>query len=77
MKAQMKYADRRNCPVAIMFGGNEKEQGIVSIKDLRVGKKKAQAITDNETWREERPGQFEASLDNFEAAVAEAIAAEV
>ncbi|MEL7231237.1 MAG: histidine--tRNA ligase [Pseudomonadota bacterium] len=77
MKAQMKYADRRNCPVAIMFGSNEKEQGIVSIKDLRVGKKKAQAIEDNETWREERPGQFEASLDNFETAVADAIAAEV
>lgn len=77
MKAQMKYADRRNCPVAIMFGGNEKDQGIVSIKDLRVGKKKAQAITDNETWREERPGQFEASLETFERAVAEAIAAEV
>ena len=77
MKAQMKYADRRNCPVAIMFGSDEKDKGIVSIKDLRVGKKKAQAIKDNETWREERPGQFEASLDTFETAVADAIAAEV
>jgi histidyl-tRNA synthetase len=77
LKAQMKYADRRNCPVAIMFGGDEKEKGIVSIKDLRVGKKKAQAIKDNETWREERPGQFEAPLDTFEKIVAETIAAEV
>ncbi|MEM1035370.1 MAG: histidine--tRNA ligase [Pseudomonadota bacterium] len=77
VKAQMKYADRRNSPVAIMFGSDEKEKGIVSIKDLRLGKKKAQAIKDNETWREERPGQFEAPLDKLESIVAETIAAEI
>ena len=41
MKAQMKYADRRNAPLAIIQGGDEKARGVVQIKDLRAGKKLA------------------------------------
>ena len=41
MKAQMKYADRRNAPLAIIQGGDEKARGVVQIKDLAVGKKLA------------------------------------
>ena len=33
--------------------------GKVQIKDLAAGKEQAAAIADHETWREERPGQFE------------------
>ena len=34
---QLKYADKRRAPCAIIQGGDEKAQGIVQIKDLAVG----------------------------------------
>ncbi len=59
MKAQMKYADRRGSPAVVIVGGNEREKGVVTIKDLNAGAAAAKGITDNEAWRTERPGQFE------------------
>jgi histidyl-tRNA synthetase len=59
MRAQMKYADRRNAPLAIIQGGDEKARGVVQIKDLALGKKLSAAVADNVQWREERPGQEE------------------
>jgi histidyl-tRNA synthetase len=60
MKAQMKYADRRGSPAVVIVGGNEREKGVVTIKDLNAGAAAAKGMTDNEAWRAERPGQFEA-----------------
>ena len=37
MKAQMKYADKRGAPCAIIQGGDEKAKGEVQIKDLILG----------------------------------------
>ncbi len=54
---QLKYADKRNSPVAVIEGGDEKEKGIVQIKDLILGAKIAQSAT-LEEWKE-RPSQFE------------------
>jgi histidyl-tRNA synthetase len=59
MKAQLKYADRRNSPAAIIAGTDEFSGGKIQIKDLAAGKAQAAAIADNRAWREERPGQFE------------------
>ncbi len=59
MKAQMKYADRRGSPAVVIVGGNEREKGVVTIKDLSAGAAAAKGMTDNEAWRSERPGQFE------------------
>ncbi len=56
---QLQYADRRNSPAAIIQGSDEREQGIVQIKDLHEGKRAAAAIKDNAEWKSERPGQFE------------------
>jgi histidyl-tRNA synthetase len=56
---QLQYADRRNSPAAIIQGSDERERGIIQIKDLVEGKKAAQAIKDNAEWKSERPGQFE------------------
>ena len=68
MKAQMKYADRRDAPLVIIQGGDEKAKGIVQIKDMRAGKEAAASIADNAEWREERPGQEEvAEADMVEA----------
>ncbi|MEO8668832.1 MAG: histidine--tRNA ligase [Bauldia sp.] len=68
-RAQMKYADRRNAPLAIIQGGDEKAKGVVQIKDLVAGKLASQAIADNAAWREERPGQVEVA----EAELVEAV----
>lgn len=37
MKAQLKYADKRNAPVAVIQGGDELAKGVVTLKDLRLG----------------------------------------
>ena len=37
MKAQLKYADRRNARVALIQGSNEREKGEVQVKDLILG----------------------------------------
>ncbi|SFA84901.1 histidyl-tRNA synthetase [Poseidonocella pacifica] len=55
---QLKYADRRGSPVAIIQGGDEQEKGVVQIKDLILGAKIAENAT-LEEWKE-RPSQIEA-----------------
>ena len=65
IRAQMKYADRRNAPLAIIQGGDEKQRGVIQIKDLVAGKKASAAIADNREWREERPGQEEVREDQL------------
>ncbi len=54
---QLKYADRRGCPIAIIQGGDEREQGVVQIKDLIEGKRLSGEIEDNAEWREARVAQ--------------------
>ncbi|MFA3919071.1 histidine--tRNA ligase [Ruegeria hyattellae] len=54
---QLKYADKRNAPIAIIEGGDEKANGIVQIKDLILGAKLAESAT-LEEWKE-RPSQIE------------------
>jgi histidyl-tRNA synthetase len=57
MKAQMKYADRRISPAAIMLGGDEISAGKVTIKDLDRGRALSSGVADNAEWRDQRPGQ--------------------
>ncbi len=57
MKAQLRYADRRGCPVAVIQGGDEREKGEVQIKDLIEGARMSAEISDNAEWRAARPAQ--------------------
>ena len=57
LKAQMKYADRRNAPCVVLQGEDERAAGTVQIKDLAEGKRLSETIADNATWRESRPAQ--------------------
>ncbi len=57
MKAQMKYADRRGAPAAVMLGGDEIAAGTVTIKDLDLGRELSTGAQDNAAWKSERPGQ--------------------
>jgi histidyl-tRNA synthetase len=68
---QVQYADRRNSPAVIIEGTQEREQGIVQIKDLIAGKEAAKAIADNAEWKAERPGQFECTDDEIVARISE------
>ena len=69
MKAQMKYADRRGAPVAVILGGDEIAAGQVTLKDLDAGRAAAAAIADNEAWKAERPGQRVVPRDQMVAAI--------
>ncbi len=75
MRAQMKYADRRGAPAVVICGEDEIAKGVVTIKDLKVGAARANAIASNEEWRESRPGQFEAPLGDWIARVGEIVEA--
>jgi histidyl-tRNA synthetase len=57
MRAQMRYADRRLSPAAVILGEDEIAKGVVTIKDLDLGRQLAAGVADNKVWREERPGQ--------------------
>lgn len=76
---QFAYADQRNSPAVVIEGSNEREQGVVQIKDLIAGKQASKEITDNEQWKAERPGQFECKRSELVARIAElpAVAAEL
>jgi len=54
---QLKYADKRRAPVAVIEGGDEKERGVVQLKDLFLGAKIAQSAT-HEEWKSQ-PAQVE------------------
>jgi histidyl-tRNA synthetase len=58
MRAQMKYADRRDAPAVVIVGSDERAAGTVTIKDLAAGAAAAAGITDNAEWKAARPGQF-------------------
>ncbi len=55
---QLKYADRRNAPLAIIQGGDERANGEIQIKDLIEGKRLSGEIESNEEWRASRPAQI-------------------
>ncbi len=57
MRPQMKYADRRLSPAAVILGGDEIAAGTVTVKDLDLGRALSSGVTDNAEWREQRPGQ--------------------
>jgi histidyl-tRNA synthetase len=73
MKAQMKYADKRQSPCVIIQGSNERERGEVEIKDLIEGAKAASAIGSNEEWKAARPAQFSVAEDRLVEAVREVL----
>ncbi len=66
---QLKYADRRGSPVAIIQGADERANGEVQIKDLIEGKKLSEEIESNEEWREARVAQFTVKEDALVDAV--------
>ena len=54
---QLEYADAYDIPLAILVGSQEKEQGVVTIKNMAVGRAKAAALGARDEWLAARPGQ--------------------
>ena len=69
---QLKYADKRGSPVAVIQGGNEAEKGVVILKDLILGAQIAQNAT-LEEWKD-RPAQVEVAREDLVAAVRKMLA---
>ena len=68
-KAQMKYADKRQAPIAVIAGSDEFERGEVQLKDLVLGQEMSKEIQDREEWTASRPAQVTASRDGLVEAV--------
>lgn len=64
---QLKYADKRGAPVAIIQGGDEAERGVVQVKDLILGAKIA-AQASVEEWKSQ-PAQTEVARADLVAEV--------
>ncbi|MFC0202345.1 histidine--tRNA ligase [Paracoccus rhizosphaerae] len=64
---QLKYADKRGAPVAIIQGGDEAERGVVQVKDLVLGARIA-ADASVEEWKSQ-PAQTEAARADLVAEV--------
>ncbi|UYO55005.1 histidine--tRNA ligase [Rhodopseudomonas palustris] len=69
---QMKYADKRNSPCAIIQGSDEKQQGIVQIKDLILGAELASLEKDRDEYlKKQAEAQFSCKEDELVAKVQE------
>ncbi|WP_425328753.1 histidine--tRNA ligase [Rhodopseudomonas palustris] len=67
---QMKYADKRNSPCAIIQGSDEKAQGIVQIKDLILGAELASLEKDRDEYlKKQAEAQFSCGEDELVAKV--------
>ena len=69
---QLKYADKRASPIAVIQGGNEAAAGTVILKDLILGAKIAESAT-LEEWKD-RPAQVEVPREGLVAAVRKMLA---
>ena len=66
---QLKYADKRGSPIAVIEGDTEKENSVIQIKDLILGGQIAENAT-LEEWRD-RPSQYEVVRGDLVARVRE------
>ena len=69
MKAQLKYADRRDAAVAVIEGSDERARGEVTLKDLALGAELAKATESRAAWVKDRPAQTSVKRDQLIAAL--------
>ncbi len=65
MRAQLKYADKRHAPVAVIEGEDERAQGRITLKDLVLGAEKSSEIEDNVEWRKSEAVQISVRRDEL------------
>ena len=69
---QLKYADQRDAPIAIIEGQDERERGVVQVKDLVLGAQIAKNAALDE-WKD-RPSQYEVVRGDMLAKIREILA---
>ncbi|MCC6919144.1 MAG: histidine--tRNA ligase [Alphaproteobacteria bacterium] len=68
MKAQLRYADRKGAPVAVIAGGDEFDAGTVSVKNLVLGAQAASGAASNEAFRAEAKAKAQVTVPRAELA---------
>jgi histidyl-tRNA synthetase len=71
---QMKYADKRNAPCAIVQGSDEKAKGKIQIKDLILGAGLTEIKDREEYLKKQTEAQYEVDQDKLVEAVREVLA---
>jgi histidyl-tRNA synthetase len=54
---QLKYADKRGAAVAVIEGGDEREKGQVTVKDLALGTELSKSVENRADWIKDRAAQ--------------------
>jgi histidyl-tRNA synthetase len=75
MKAQLKYADKRMSPVAVIEGSDERAKGVITLKDLVLGAEQAKEIKDRAQWAAGATAQVTVPRNELVAAVKKILAA--
>jgi histidyl-tRNA synthetase len=76
MKAQLKYADKRSSPIAVIEGGDERAKGVVTLKDLELGAERAKEIKDREAWSKGAEAQVTVPRGDLVTAVKKILASQ-
>jgi histidyl-tRNA synthetase len=76
MKAQMKYADKRMSPIAVIEGGDERAKGVVTLKDLQLGAEQAREVTDRSQWSKGAEAQVTVARSELVSAVRSILSAQ-
>ena len=62
---QLKYCDKKNADVVIIAGQDEFDKKELSIKNLALGKKISENISERSEWKEQRAGQLNIPRDDL------------
>src|SRR4029079_13559188 len=57
MRKQLKYADDYDIPFVILFGSDEKQKAVVTVKDMVAGRERAKPVADRKEYLAQRAGQ--------------------
>ncbi len=71
---QIKYGDATGVPIVLLYGSTEKENGIVTLKDMEAGRERAKKVGARLEWLAERPGQRAVPRADLVAGVREMLA---
>ena len=69
---QLKYADKRASPIAVIQGADEQARDVVQIKDLDLGARLAETVS-HEEWKDQ-PAQFECARADMVAEIKKRLA---
>jgi len=64
-KAQLKYADKRNCKYVIICGEDEVSKELITLKNLVIGSKVSEDIKSREDWTQSKDAQKTFAISNL------------